>query len=178
MTCIVGKVYEDGTVMLGADSIGVSGYDYTVRKDKKLFRVGEFIIGCAGCYRTLQLVQYKLQPTVIPEDMDLHEYMVVHFVEELRRVLKDGGIAEVDRNVEQGGWFLVGIRDRLFQIQSDYQVKETTLGADAVGCGQAYALGAMHAGATLPQALEVAENCSCGVKGPFHFLTTEGAVSS
>lgn len=177
MTCIVGRVH-DGKVTLGADSIGAGGYDYTIRKDKKLFRLGEFVIGCTTSYRMIQLIQYEMHPPAIPDDMDLHEYMVVHFIKELRRVLKDGGFAEIDQGVEKGGQFLVGIRDRLFRIDSDFQVGEGVYGLFSVGCGQNYALGAMLAGADLEKALQVAESCSCGVKGPFHFLTTEGAVSS
>lgn len=177
MTCIVGRVH-DGKVTLGADSIGVGGYDYTIRKDKKLFRLGEFIVGCSGSYRMIQLIQYKFHPPTIPDGMEMHEYMVVHFIEELRKVLKDGGFAEVNMNVEKGGTFLIGIRDRLFQIQPDFQVKEGSSGTDSVGCGQDYALGAMLAGADLEKALQVAEQCSCGVKGPFHFLTTESVSGS
>ena len=177
MTCIVGRVH-DGKVTIGADSIGAAHYDYTIRKDKKLFRLGEFVIGCTSSYRMIQLIQYKMHPPVIPDDMELHEYMVVHFVEELRRVLKDGGYAQIDNNVEKGGQFLVGIRGCLFRVDSDFQVGESVCGMDSIGCGQDYALGAMFSGADLERALEVAEKCSCGVKGPFHFLTTESVSDS
>ena len=171
MTCIVGKV-EGGRVALGADSLGASNYDYCIRKDKKLFRVGEFIIGCTSSYRMIQLIQYKFNPTAIPDGMDLHEYMVVHFVEDLRSLLKQGGYTKIDSNVETGGEFLVGIRDRLFAVHANFQVAERVDGMDACGCGESYALGAMKAGAGLEKALQVAEECSCGVKGPFHFLST------
>jgi ATP-dependent protease HslVU (ClpYQ) peptidase subunit len=171
MTCIVGKV-EAGKVTLGADSLGASGYDCCIRKDSKLFRVGEFVIGCTSSYRMIQLIQYKFKPTAIPDDMDLHEYMVVHFVEDLRSVLKQGGFTKIDSNVEKGGRFLVGIRDRLFCIHEDFQVAERVDGVDSCGCGDSYAIGAMKAGASLEKTLQIAEDCSCGVKGPFHFLST------
>ena len=171
MTCIVGKL-ENGKVVIGADSIGASNYDYSIRKDKKLFRLGDFIIGATTSYRMLQLIQYKMTPPSIPDDMDLHEYMVVHFVETLRTTLKEGGFTSIESNVEKGGTFLVGIRDRLFRIGCDFQVQENVNGIDSVGCGQDYAIGALHAGASVEQALEISEKCSCGVKGPFHLLTT------
>jgi ATP-dependent protease HslVU (ClpYQ) peptidase subunit len=74
---------------------------------------------------------------------------------------------------ESGGSFLVGYRGRLFEIQSDYQVAETTYGFAATGCGEDYLLGAMHALAAekpeqrILRALAAAEEFSAGVRGPF-----------
>lgn len=49
MTCIVGY-FDKKTkkVTIGGDSAGVSGLHITIRKDPKVFRVGEFIIGCTA----------------------------------------------------------------------------------------------------------------------------------
>ena len=55
MTCIVGLIHED-KVYIGADSAGAANGNITIRKDKKVFKVGEFIFGCTSSFRMIQLI--------------------------------------------------------------------------------------------------------------------------
>jgi hypothetical protein len=55
MTCIVGIV-ENGKVYMGGDAAGVNGYSVRVRKDPKLFKVGEFLFGYTSSFRMGQLL--------------------------------------------------------------------------------------------------------------------------
>ncbi len=173
MTCIVGLVAKE-RVWIGADSAGVAGLHLVVRRDQKVFEVGEFLIGFTSSFRMGQLLQFNLSPPLVPENIDLYEYMVVHFVEKVRQTLKSGGFAKVEDSVESGGCFLVGFRGRLFKIDEDFQVGESRHAFDADGCGGSYALGALAATQeeTDPKkriltALGVAETFSAGVRGPF-----------
>jgi hypothetical protein len=63
--------------------------------------------------------------------------MATFFIDKVRTVLKDGGFATKEKEMEQGGTFLVGIRGRLFSVQSDYQIAESASRFEAVGCGGA-----------------------------------------
>lgn len=173
MTCIVG-VTDGKTVTIGGDSAGVAGYDLTVRADAKVWADNGWVFGFTSSFRMGQLLRYGFTPPAMTEGQDLDEYMVTSFVGAVRQTLKDGGYASVDSNVERGGTFLVGTRGRLFLIDSDYQVGESGYPFDAVGCGESFALGALHAiGDKLTpdrrvlRALEIAETCSAGVRGPF-----------
>ena len=178
MTCIVGIIdKESRRVLIGADSAGVSGYDITVRKDQKVFRNGKFVIGCTSSFRMIQLLQYKFKPPKI-KGMDLHEYMCTKFVDKVRRVFESGGYLKKSNEVESGGQFLVGYKDRLFSVDSDFQVQEVADNYDAIGCGDAYAKGVLYAyskenardAAFL--ALTAAEKHSAGVCAPFNIITT------
>jgi ATP-dependent protease HslVU (ClpYQ) peptidase subunit len=88
--------------------------------------------------------------------------------------LKKGGFAKKESEVETGGVFLVGYAGRLFKIEGDYQVAETSDGYFACGCGESYALGALYATKKLKPrdririALQAAESHSSGVRAPFH----------
>src|SRR5690242_15173484 len=82
MTCIVGLVAADGRVHLGGDSAGIAGYDLTVRKDPKVFRVGEFAVGFTSSFRMGQLLRFAFTPPPIEGDLDA--YMVTTFVNALR----------------------------------------------------------------------------------------------
>jgi ATP-dependent protease HslVU (ClpYQ) peptidase subunit len=76
---------------------------------------------------------------------------------------------------ELGGTFLVAYKNRLFKIDSDFQVAENLNGLDAVGCGAYFALGALYSMSDqkmdvankVLKALEAAEFFALGVRRPF-----------
>lgn len=173
MTCIVGLV-EEGHVYLGGDSAGIGGWSLTVRKDKKLFRNGEFLIGGTGSFRLIQLLQYAFTPPTYDPDSDLGKYMATTFIDAVRQCLKDGGLAEKKSEQESGGYFLVGFAGRLFFIEADYQVGEALCGYNAIGTGGEIAKGVLYATPDVQPrkrielALRGAEEHNAGVRGPFY----------
>jgi ATP-dependent protease HslVU (ClpYQ) peptidase subunit len=181
LTCIA-AVTDGKTVWMGGDSAGIGGWELTVRADPKVFRVGELAIGITDSFRMGNLLRFRLAVPAIPDDGDLFEWASTAFIDAVRDCLKAGGHAERDKEREAGGTFLVGVRGRLFQVNTDYQVGEAADGYDAVGCGHAYAKGAMHALGPLSvtlsptekvrRALEAAERHSAGVRGPFTILSS------
>src|SRR5437899_4875919 len=134
VTCIVGLV-EDGKIYLGGDSAGVAGYSLTVRKDRKVFRIGNVLIGGTSSFRMLQLLQYALKLPDYDTNTNLDKYMATTFVDAIRQCFKDGGYASKTNEQESGGRFLIGFQGRLFEIDSDYQVGEPLDGYAAIGCG-------------------------------------------
>ena len=172
MTCIVGLV-SDGKVYIGGDSAGVAGWQLTIRKDVKVFRNGDFLIGGTSSFRMLQLLHYAFTPPAYEPGTDLEKYMAVDFVNALRQCFKDGGYAEKKNEQEEGGIFLVGFQGRLFYIGSDYQVGEPLCGYEAVGCGAEVAIGSLYATPALSPrkriegALKAAEAHNAGVRSPF-----------
>jgi len=79
--------------------------------------------------------------------------------------------------VEEGGQFLVGYKGVIYEIASDFQVNHFADGLAVIGCGAAYALGALKALSGLqPErrvalSLEIAAYFSGGVIGPFHVVS-------
>jgi ATP-dependent protease HslVU (ClpYQ) peptidase subunit len=177
MTCIVGLI-DNGTVYIGGDSAGCSGFDLNIRADEKVFRNGPFVMGFTTSFRMGQLLRYKLEPPAHPYDidgllMDTRKYMSTIFIDAVRKCLKDGGYACKENEQETGGTFLVGYRGELFFIDSDYQVGKTIDNFNSVGCGNSIALGAMYATVgkgpkeRIQIALEAAERYNAGVRRPF-----------
>ncbi len=182
MTCIVGMV-EGGKIIMGADSAGIGGYyDLTVRADEKIFINQGMLIGFSTSFRMGQVLRYSFSPRTHQhlEGDDLFRFMVTDFVDAARAALKTAGFPRKDNEQEVGGHFLVGIRGRLFKIESDYQVAEAVCGYAAVGCGDSLAIGCLYgtAGQHLPgkerieMALACAEEFSAGVRRPFKILET------
>lgn len=182
MTCIIGYVNKrNKNVIIAGDSAGSNGTNLVVRKDRKIFMKGDFAIGCTTSFRMIQLLMYKLEVPPIGTT-PIHEYMCTDFVDAIRKCFKDGGFLQKDKDQsEMGGVFLVGYEDRLFKIESDFQVSEGTLDFDAVGCGDNFALGALYAlqDIDIPvldkikHAMHAAENLGVGIKSPFYFIETE-----
>lgn len=172
MTCIVGVIHN-GKVTIGGDSAGVSGLDVTKRKDVKVFKNGDFVMGFTSSFRMGQLLHYSLNPPKIKRNQDIMEYMVNNFVPSVKQCLKDGGYGKSGGDGDRGGTFLVGFKGRLFRIDNDFQVGESYEDYDAVGCGESYAKGCLFGNSHLPpedriiQALSAAEYMSGGVMAPF-----------
>lgn len=181
MTCIIGLATNDGDVYIGGDSAASGNDGQSIMRlahpEVKVFRNGEFLIGCAGSFRNMQLMRYKFNPPKQDDEVDELEYMATTFVDALRDSLIDGGAATVKNGQEEAGYsvFLVGYRGRLFCVYSDYAVEEVLGGIDATGCGREYAIGAMAALKLLLippkerilKALEISAEYSKGVRPPF-----------
>ena len=145
MTCIVGYLdKKTKKVTIGGDSAGVAGLDITIRKDEKVFKVGDFIIGCTSSFRMIQLLRFSFKPPEI-KSKNIYEYMCTDFINAVRECFKNGGyLQKYSDGDEKGGTFLVAYKNRLFRIENDFQVAESLNGIDAVGCGADYALGSLH----------------------------------
>jgi hypothetical protein len=174
MTCIVGFVdQKEKKVIIGGDSAGVSGLDIVIRKDEKVFKVNDFVIGCTSSFRMIQLLRFSFSPPKV-HDKDIYEYMCTDFINAVRTCFRDGGyLQKYSDGDEKGGTFLVGYKDRLFKVENDFQVAESIQGYDSCGCGEKYALGAIYntsntkAKLIVLESLRAAENFSNGVAAPF-----------
>ncbi len=177
MTCIIG-LQEDGIAYIGADSASSNEWETRRTAIRKVFKCGEYIIGYTTSFRMGQILQHNINYPVCDEPTE--EFMVKEFVEIVRKGLKDFGYSKIESNEETGGQFIVGVKGKIFEIGSDYQVGHTLDGLTAVGCGWMFALGAMKANEMeipirrIMKSLEVAEYFSGGVRSPFTVLSTEG----
>ena len=181
MTCIVGLVDKEGHVHIGADSAGVRGLDIRERVDPKVFKVGKFIIGCTTSFRMIQILRFHFTPPKKNKGQDIYEYMCTDFVRAVRKAFEENGFKKNRTDGEDmGGCFLVGYKSRLFLIDSDFQVGESSPAFESIGCGEAYALGSLHATQgygdakkRVLMALSAAAEFSGGVLPPFRLISYE-----
>lgn len=180
MTVIVGIVDGDH-VLIGGDSVGVMGNSIEVRKDKKVFVRKGIAFGYTSSFRMGQLLKYELK---IPDQTaDPMKYLVTRFIPAVRETFKEHGFAWIENNRESGGMFLVGLKNRLFAIESDFQVGEYVEGYTALGSGYQYALGAISAVQqsvpaldkrnVLKIALNTTGRLCTTVGGPYHIVVSK-----
>lgn len=181
MTCIIGLV-DNGIVYMGGDSAATTGDEVRISDEPKVFKRDGMIMGYCGSPRVGQLLHYKLSLSPRPEDISDMAYLVGVFIEDVRTCLRNGGIAEVDNNIESGGHFMVGYRGKLYLVDYDYLI--LSLGnMNAIGSGREYALGAMEAQSyerspheRIATALSIAEQFCGSVRSPFMFEQLEEAA--
>ena len=182
MTCIIGFVDKNKDIYIGVDSAGVdSHFNIRERIDSKVFIKKNMIFGFTSSFRMGQLIRYQL---AIPEQMpskDDFTYMCTDFIESVIECFKKHGYAKINNNEITGGFFLVGYKGDLYQIECDFQVAQIRDRFDACGCGESYAMGAMEILSKLDfidkeltpeqriiDALSVVEKYSAGVAKPFN----------
>lgn len=149
MTCIAGAI-KGNEVWIGGDAVSVQDYSSArVSTQAKVFQVGEFLIGSCGTLRVQQIIRYLFTPPVI--EADLITYMVKDFVPALKKVIREneGEITAPDGTKVIDGRYLIGLRGRLFEIDSSYAVFEAKANYAAVGCADQEALAAMFTATSL-----------------------------
>lgn len=186
MTCVIGYFdKKTNSVWIGADSLGSNGYTKAVNNTSKVFRNATYenlIIGGTTTFRHLDLLRYA---DALFDELDVykkpeidHKYMVTKFIPKVIALFKDGIIDEPE--TRRGGNFIVGINDKLYEVQGDYSVLEPQLGVCAVGCGEDVAMGSLlttyDMDFAIPDkikmALAAAESSCCGVQRPFRIINT------
>ena len=67
--------------------------DITIRKDPKVFKVGNFLIGYTSSFRMGQILRFNFNPLkYVPEiHNDEYEYMCTDFIDEVRVCFREGG---------------------------------------------------------------------------------------
>jgi ATP-dependent protease HslVU (ClpYQ) peptidase subunit len=178
VTCIV-AIKDGGKVHMGCDSIGTDGWRKQARTRPKLFKKGPLLIGYCGSFRMADLLEFNLDVPKLLPDEDLPTWMVKELVPAVRTNFKEGGYATKHDDAERGGDFLIAVRGRLFCIESDYQVGETTREYAALGSGEPFAMGSLFGTEgravldRLQVALEAAHEMCATVAPPFHFLAED-----
>jgi hypothetical protein len=135
------------------------------------------LIGFTHSFRMGQILQYNFNLPAHPNGVDTMRYMCSNFVNDVRIVLKRDGFAYINNNQESGGTFIVAYQNRIFTIDSDFQVAESLKNYVSVGCGKDLALGSLYTTENttlMPEervgkALLAAQEFSSGVRGPFNF---------
>lgn len=124
---------------------------------------GTVVVGASGANRAGQVIQHHVGFSLseVP-DHGLESWLVKTFVPVVFGELKDrAGIDCLD------GRMIVSVRGHAFNVTADGSVDSRPSGLYVAGSGGDYALGAMEAGATPLQAVQIAAKYDPATGGPF-----------
>jgi len=134
MSCIIGLKHK-GRVYVGADTAASNDDEIRMRKDKKVFKNGPFVIGYAGSIRTGQcLMRSYWKP---PNSRNIFK-----IIECIRAHLNEFSLIRDDGYIETT--ILLAYGRRMYEIQADFQVSESMENFTAIGSGKYYALGSLY----------------------------------
>lgn len=177
MTIIIG-LEDKGTVFMGGDS-AVTTWPNCVEvvRDKKVFFMGDMLLGSAGALRTSQIVRHGLSFRYQFEQESLMDYLVNGIAEPMRDALKERGASKIEANEETSlNWWLLGYRGKVYEIDGGFSITNTTRGFTAIGSGRDFALASMLALKHLPpkerilESLKIAGKFDSYVKPPYYVL--------
>jgi ATP-dependent protease HslVU (ClpYQ) peptidase subunit len=147
MTCIISIIDKsNGSIWMGSDSSCNLDDSTNTINTPKVFIKDNFIFGIAGYIRLGNIIQYIFD---IPEntEYDIMRYMVRTFIPALIKCLQSNGfLDDSEGNIGiPGSCILVGYQGRVFQIDSNFQIFESTNEYHAIGSGAQIALGSLYA---------------------------------
>lgn len=182
MTCIIGVIdKEDNSVWIGGDSLGSNGHTKSVELQPKVFRRREsedVAIGSTSSFRHIDLLRYggDLFSEVTHPD---HESIVMDVIPKMTALFNEG-IGD-DGSGVKGANLIIGIGNKLYEVQDDYSVLEPAMGFCSVGSGEEVAMGSLITTSKLDiptskriaLALEAAEKYCYSVQRPFTIINTK-----
>lgn len=135
MTCVIGLVKDDGTVVMGADSCWSQDHSKIIYTEEKVFfnaNSDEFLIGYTGYIRTLQLIRHSFAPPKPPllskaTKEDNEKYMCTTFIASLKELL------ELQKTDFAG--LLIGFRGQLYEVEPSYGLGICEKNYSAIGSG-------------------------------------------
>jgi ATP-dependent protease HslVU (ClpYQ) peptidase subunit len=98
---------------------------------------------------------------------DLYHYMIESVVPSIRVALTVNGYQPEKDSTEQDFVFLIAIKGTIFELDETLSVLMRDDGIYGVGSGAPYAIGALHAGATWRQAMQIAVKNNVFTAPPF-----------
>jgi ATP-dependent protease HslVU (ClpYQ) peptidase subunit len=175
MTCIVGVVYGKN-VWLGGDRAATSGnLNRTIIKDPKVFVKENIGFGVCGLPKVMDTLQYHIEIPVYNGE-NVKTYLVSSVIPAIRSGLKamDCTVHHEGQDYFEGA-MLVAFNGRLFELEANFQLVESSKGFNAVGSGAEPALGSLRATKGNPrtrllQALQTSAENNAGVAPPFDVI--------
>ena len=188
MTCIVGLIdKKTGITYMGGDSLGSNGYSGNINKNRKVFHskdTSNAVMGYTSTFRMGQVLQFSKglfdELTVSKNGID-DEYLVNTFIPKLQTLFNNSGIEKNTSGIKSGGSFLLGYKECLYEIQSDYSVLESSNDYNSCGSGEAFAFGSLYTTEKMDltpierihMALQSASKFAVGVSAPFYIINTD-----
>ena len=178
MTTIVGVQNVNGCVIASDSRVAEGGKVYTHSKMVKAVERGSYLIAGAGDYRALQVVLHGWQPPLVnaKAKQNLYEFVINKVATSLKATLVEAGIDFKSSDSSDDKFelqLLIAINGTILEIDSDFAVAMNDTNFYAIGSGGDYALGALHAGASVLDAMRIAALNNNSTSAPFHILKQE-----
>jgi ATP-dependent protease HslVU (ClpYQ) peptidase subunit len=173
MTTII-AVQGKSKVVFGADS-QVTGGNGRVQRHNQMTKIterGPYLIAGSGECAPCDIAQHLWKPPTpkAADWNDIYHFMIAKVVPSLKACFKEHEY-KWDREDEETKFnFLIALGGQVFEMADDMSITLDSSGFYGVGSGSPYAIGALEAGATVEQALEIAAKNDAYTSQPFLYF--------
>jgi len=173
MTTII-AVQGKSKVVFGADSQVTAG-NGRVQRHKQMVKItqrGQYIIAGSGECAPCDIAQHIWKPPTPQKNdlLDIYHFMIAKVVPSLKACFKEQEYKWDKEDEESKFNFLIALGGQVFEIADDMSITLDSTGFYGVGSGSPYAIGALEAGATVEQALEIAAKNDAYTSEPFLYF--------
>lgn len=177
MTTVVAIQHQDGVTMIADSQINSAGQPYFHSDMVKVVQRNKYLIGVAGRVVALQAIQNSWNPPALSASYKgtLYNFVITKVIPSLKSFIDESKLFS-DKEKEDGDLFsiLLAINGQVFEIDQDYAVARRESGVYAIGSGADYALGALMAGVSALDAIDIASMLDINTHSPF--VTVEQLV--
>jgi ATP-dependent protease HslVU (ClpYQ) peptidase subunit len=169
MTTIIGVQLEHGCVVVSDSRIAASGKVYTHPDMVKAVQRGHYLIAGAGTTQPCDIIQHIWKPpTPTPTSYkDLYHFMIAEVATSMRLALAMNGYTPDKESDEPDFIFLIALGGVIFELDDSLSVLMRDDGIYGIGSGSPYAIGAIQAGATWKQSMQIAARNNVFTAAPF-----------
>ena len=175
MTTIVGIQLSDGVIM-GSDSLvtASNGDKYSHPSMVKISQRLHYLIAVSGDLEARDIIQHIWEPPTptVSDRKDIYHFAITKLIPSLKSCFRDNDYRWQGGDDDQQRFTcLVAVNGTLIEFSNDLSICLKESGHYGIGSGSAYALGALHHGASIEQALDAAVANDCFTCSPYLFRT-------
>ena len=144
MTCCIGYKADNMLYFVG-DTQGSIEDVKEIRLDPKVFKCNHMLFATSGSFRMRDVLMYELKVPKLKPNENVDKYVrttVINAIHDLF-IDKEICIKTDESDLNSPGDILIGIKDRIYKIEADFQVGEVNTPYIAIGCGSREAMGAI-----------------------------------
>ena len=137
MTCCIGYK-TDKMIYFVADTAGTDdGGAQETRSDLKVFKIKNILFAVSGSFRMRDILMYNLELPKRNRRESTDKYIHCKLINSIREILIDNGACIKTDESENTcpGEILIGIDNRIYKIESDFQIGETNRPYNVIGSG-------------------------------------------
>jgi len=171
MTTIVGRTDDKGCSIAADNQTTVDNRPFCDPSMSKIRARYEFLVAGAGAGGAIDIINHLWEPPKMKSfHKSVHDFMVVDVVPSMKRAFETHGWVEKE---DETYAILIAFEGQLFEIGSDGTVLVRSDGIYAIGTGAPFAIGALEAGASLEEAIDIAVANDIYTGGPIQVMRQE-----
>ena len=158
MTTILAK-QNASEVVVYADLQVTTNRKFLHEEMTKVTQRGQYLLAGSGLSSYCDVFQHIWSPPTptATDKKDLYHFMIAKVIPSLKKCFKENDLkVESDKDDETRFAFLIVVGGQVFDIAEDFAVTIDKDGIYGVGSGSSFAIGALKAGASMEQAMQIA----------------------